>query len=88
MHSSEGANNKRYDRNPTHRETAIEVQNSIALGERKARPSDADQVVLEFADLEERKRSRRRAADDENRIDEVDDGEDDESMVAIDKHLK
>ena len=57
LHNSEGTDNKRYDRNPTHRETAIEVPNSLAP-DRKARPSDADQVVLEFADIEERKRTK------------------------------
>ena len=75
----------RYERNPTHRDTAVEVINSLAPN-LKARPSDADQVVLEFADLEERKRSRRQQAD-ANRISESDD-EDDESMAAIDQHLQ
>ena len=78
LHNSEASDNNRYKRNPTHRETAIEVPNSLAP-ERKARPSDADQVVLDFADLEERKRTKKRLIDHENRIEEAGE-EDDESM--------
>ena len=57
LHDSEGTDNKRYIRNQSHRDTAIEVQNSLA-NNRKARPSDADQVVMEFGDLEEKRKSR------------------------------
>ena len=55
----------------------------------RKRPSEADRVVMDFADLEQRKKSRKRPS--VNRIDEEDGSgsESDElSLAAIDLHME
>ena len=79
-----GASNKRYDRNPSRHETQLPSDGATF----KKRPSETDMVVMEFGDLEERKKSRRSRHQTGQKISEEDEHSSDElSLADIDMHL-
>ena len=73
--------NKRYARNPTHRET--QLASSEAGEDYRKRPSETDMVVMEFGDLEERKRSRKSRHLTGQKITEEDNSSDELSLADI-----